>query len=771
MKNIRKINLTSSNIIRPLACIGITMLVALAVVFYLGALGVGLALGFCAFAVLNTVLFKSFKPYRAAAVLISVVVLFSVGYINLYSYLFNNLSNGYDNRSSMLEAVVNNIPYKNNGVYRYNLTSSKIDGLPAKLELVLFSKRNLHMSYGQRFRLKVKLTAAKSNYAAAYGINLYAYPEIDDILFGWHHHEYDDLRCKKLSDESGDVRYLPVFIRERLTEAVKSLASEPESGFCNAVIFGDKYGLDNEIYTDCAESGMSYIIVVSGMHLSIIAGAFLFLLRKIGRRRRDKIIRFILCSLVIMIYMAVTGFYPSVVRSGIMITLSMLGRCIYRRSDKYNNLGFAAMCILLQNPLSVCNVGVMMSFGAVFGIFYFYPKLSKRYKKHFYYIYRHNNQIINLNEDAADLNRRVRFKAKVRIFVSRIPERTLDYIAVSLSATIMIIPITLLFFGKGNPFVIVTSVLVSPVVAVLMICGLLVSVVFCVPFVGAAAYLFAFVAEKTAWWIISVIRLSASIPFTRVYIEPILVLLWIAVIFVFVYFVKVFGKSVRWRLILCILTVVIVSGVPCYNAVLRNKTELTVLDSGNGLTAFVNVKGNCSLISCGGSRSYTQKIISELHYSAFDLNRMIIPQKNQLYSCYESNIANEFDVNEILVYYRAVDDASASGWSQKNDCRCFTDGEFDVDLGGGLNDHIISKDNSVWQYIDGSGVSVLITCSEGDINTLPERYRTADYIILCGEDTYLTELYFDKLIRAGDTESSDGSEARKGTISIDLRSK
>ena len=66
--------------------------------------------------------------------------------------------------------------------------------------------------------------------------------------------------------------------------------------------------------------------------------------------------------------MAITGFTPSVVRSGVMITLTYCAMIFLRKSDGLNSLGFSGLVLTLFNPYTVADVGMLLSFSATLGI-------------------------------------------------------------------------------------------------------------------------------------------------------------------------------------------------------------------------------------------------------------------------------------------------------------------------------------------------------------------------------------------------------------------
>lgn len=73
--------------------------------------------------------------------------------------------------------------------------------------------------------------------------------------------------------------------------------------------------------------------------------------------------------IALLVFMAVTGFSPTVVRAGIMQIIFLIGLMIFRSPEPFNSLGFSVLVICLLNPYSCADFGFLMSVGATFGIF------------------------------------------------------------------------------------------------------------------------------------------------------------------------------------------------------------------------------------------------------------------------------------------------------------------------------------------------------------------------------------------------------------------
>lgn len=147
-----------------------------------------------------------------------------------------------------------------------------------------------------------------------------------------------------------------------------------------AVLFGDKTEVDDDIYQSYKTSGIIHLLTVSGLHVGFLITLLGFILKKCRVRG---IYNFLICAICLAFYAYICGFAPSIMRAGIMglvlLATKLSGKCY----DNLNTLGLSGIIILLYSPLSALDIGFLMSFFCVLGIFVITPWLSKVLKKVF----------------------------------------------------------------------------------------------------------------------------------------------------------------------------------------------------------------------------------------------------------------------------------------------------------------------------------------------------------------------------------------------------
>ena len=155
------------------------------------------------------------------------------------------------------------------------------------------------------------------------------------------------------------------------TEAVEpSLHAQLLKG----ILLGKRSDLPTETLDIFRNSGTFHVLAVSGLHVGLVA---MFCYFGFSCFRLPQKVLCLLTIAVVLIYACLIGFRPSVFRASLMAILFLFATLIDRDADLFNLLGFAALVLLLLNPLQVWDVGFQLSFVAVASIVYFVPKMEK----------------------------------------------------------------------------------------------------------------------------------------------------------------------------------------------------------------------------------------------------------------------------------------------------------------------------------------------------------------------------------------------------------
>lgn len=172
-------------------------------------------------------------------------------------------------------------------------------------------------------------------------------------------------------------------IRARLYEILAKKLSGDELALCSALIFGERDYISEEVKDSFSRAGVMHIMAVSGLHVGIIYLMLFYFLFFLDGFKYGRVFKSIVIILLLWLYAMITGFTPSVLRATVMFSFLVIGRNLGRNTNIYNSLALSAFVLLCMNPFYLRNVGFQLSYFAVTGIVFFYPKiyslLSSRY--------------------------------------------------------------------------------------------------------------------------------------------------------------------------------------------------------------------------------------------------------------------------------------------------------------------------------------------------------------------------------------------------------
>jgi len=150
----------------------------------------------------------------------------------------------------------------------------------------------------------------------------------------------------------------------KIKESIQSNFSEQNANILLGLTLGYTDGIDEEIKQDFSNSNISHILAISGMHVAYITICTQYVLDRVIGKRNAKIGTFIM----LVGYMFITGFSPSVVRASIMGIISVMAGVFYRKNDTWNNIFLSLLILLIYNPFLVKSISVLLSFAGTIGI-------------------------------------------------------------------------------------------------------------------------------------------------------------------------------------------------------------------------------------------------------------------------------------------------------------------------------------------------------------------------------------------------------------------
>jgi len=164
----------------------------------------------------------------------------------------------------------------------------------------------------------------------------------------------------------------------------KNINSPIEAGLASALIIGLKDELDETLLRAYSATGIMHILAVSGLHVGILFSILSFLLKPLQNHLGSKYAFVGIVLTVLWSYALITGLSPSVMRATLMFSLLNIGQLFQRRNSSFNTLALSAVILLAYEPLMLFQVGFQLSYAAVAGIMYFYPRFYRLWETRYW---------------------------------------------------------------------------------------------------------------------------------------------------------------------------------------------------------------------------------------------------------------------------------------------------------------------------------------------------------------------------------------------------
>lgn len=162
----------------------------------------------------------------------------------------------------------------------------------------------------------------------------------------------------------------PLRLARALKNVIRTHLPERQAGLLNAVLFGDRSGMDAADARNLRKAGLSHLAAVSGMHVGFLTMFLCFVLgRKFGS---------IASIFAVLCFIPMAGASPSVIRAAIMYILMAVSFLRFEEVEALNSMAVALVVLLLLNPFAVASASLLLSFGATLGLLLFSGKLQAR---------------------------------------------------------------------------------------------------------------------------------------------------------------------------------------------------------------------------------------------------------------------------------------------------------------------------------------------------------------------------------------------------------
>lgn len=260
-------------------------------------------------------------------------------------------------------------------------------------------------------------------------------------------------------------------LRQKMVECLFGAMEEDDAGLMCAMILGEKTYLPDDEKELYQKIGIGHMLVISGLHISLLAAGLFFFLRSCVMPMKQAVI---VTVVFLFAYGKFTGFPLAASRAVLMMCCALFARYTGRCYDAPSALSLSGIVTLIQEPEQLFQCGFLLSYTAVAGILLFAPVME-----------------------------RAQIKSKVaQAFFS------------SASVSVMTLPVILWFYNEICPYSVFVNMIVLPFLSLLIGVGALggIFALFCPA--GGAALL------ETAHYILRfyemVCRIVSQLPYSSV---------------------------------------------------------------------------------------------------------------------------------------------------------------------------------------------------------------------------------------------------------------
>ncbi len=595
---------------RPFAAIGFTVLFSLFCFIYFTEQFVpvfmcsGLLLG------VVSLLFRSLRErlvplYIAGSLLISGIMYYSAG-------CSSGLAENYKDGPVLITGTLTEETTYSDSRYYYVLDLDSVagDSIDGKLRLSMPIDIDAEISDVISVEANVYEIATDSR-------EVQLYYRSKGVILGAYQNDTENVEIKIEKSDKFAIRKVINDFKNSIVENVKNNIYGEKGATVVAMLLGDKSGLSTERVNSFREAGIAPIFAVSGLHLTIWVMGLFSILQSLGVKKR---LGSVITILFTAFFMILTGLTPSVCRSGIMMILFLCGNLFYRKTDAVNSLGFVAFLLCMIQPFIAVDTGFLLSFSATLGIVTLMPVFEK-------YL----------------------FSKMPDNFALRVVKSILSTIAVSVSASIAVLPLTILLIGRVSVYSVISNFLLSFIATICMVTGGLGALVSFVPPVSDG--LFA-VSGFLSGALLKIVDLICSAPFTMIGTAN---LFWkigaIAAGAVIVFAVFNFkGKNIfKCVCIGLSVNIIIVSLVSYFYY--DGLTQVRILNVKNGVSAVVyNNSEKIALTGKADEYSKQYRISDALElYNLRDPDLLLLADKNALQDSSNYILIKSYDFSRIVL--------------------------------------------------------------------------------------------------------------------------
>ncbi|MDD2376206.1 MAG: ComEC/Rec2 family competence protein [Clostridia bacterium] len=248
--------------------------------------------------------------------------------------------------------------------------------------------------------------------------------------------------------------------RENLESKIDSKLPYIEANLFKSMIYGDDSNLDEDIKISFTKLGLSHLLAVSGSNVGIVILIFTFIFKKF---KTNKVISFVVISIFIFVFCAISEFEISVIRASIISIIYLLTSLISIKLNVFFSIILAIFLIIIYNPFCIFNISFILSFSAFIGIILFNNQINSLFEVCIIKIIGYNNvKKIKVNESTLGI-----------LIVYKLLKLLSMILSLYFSVQILILPIQIYIFNSFTFISILSNIVIYVVSTIQLMIGFL----------------------------------------------------------------------------------------------------------------------------------------------------------------------------------------------------------------------------------------------------------------------------------------------------------
>lgn len=160
--------------------------------------------------------------------------------------------------------------------------------------------------------------------------------------------------------------------KNAFVDSINNVLPEPESNLLGGLLLGAKQSLGKELLTEFQKTGVSHIVVLSGYNIAIVADSIMNALKFLPKN-----FSFGFGAGSIILFIILSGGSASAWRAGVMVLLALFAKKFNRDYKASRVLGFTIILMLAPNPLLLAfDPSFQLSVLATIGLIFVSPLVS-----------------------------------------------------------------------------------------------------------------------------------------------------------------------------------------------------------------------------------------------------------------------------------------------------------------------------------------------------------------------------------------------------------